>query len=347
MKILGVLITSLIFASGAKAQRTHEGDLSRPIVRSEGVLAGNIIRPDRIESGAQTLGLSLQFVRIVKGLETPVEGLVVSQIRSNEQGRITTSSCSQTTLNVSVTLKAQRFQVGPGLSDYQLFLSVQCGVFQKIIFEEKTANAQPIAIWQVATRAEKKLAAEVGLRFWKKSIKFKWPSNGDYYSGNTVNLTEGYQWDVVSHELGHAIYDQADIGLFGGGEHLIDRCYTPELTLSEGWASFFAAWLMLDLADPSAKFEYLVPRRAPIGVEIVPADVCGKSTNEWRVMAFLWDLIDTHDDGETYQIPFAKLWNDTVDARAPSLSSMKQRLILKGANPDFIQTIWKLNFPAE
>ena len=207
--------------------------------------------------------------------------------------------------------------------------------------------ANRLAFGKLRPARKRKLQKEVGLKFWTKQIRFKFPGSGDFYNANQVTLTTGYEWDTIAHEMGHAIYDQANLGAFGSGEHYIDRCYGETIALSEGWASFFSAWVNLDLKDPDAHFEYMVPRRSPLGVENVPADVCGGPTNEWRVFAFLWDLIDQHDDGETLETPFAKLWNDTIGADASSLKAMKQRLIQKGWNADAVQTIWKLNFPAE
>jgi hypothetical protein len=335
------------FTSFTQAQpRADDRDLSGSHPRSA-VRSGNLIKPDHVEDGATTTGLSIQFVRRVKDVEVPVEGLAFGSYRSNEQGIVTDRKCKTPTYSANIPLKSTRYHVGPGPSDYQLFLSVKCGVTQKVVFDEKSDNGQPIAIWQAAVKAEKKLSKEVGLKFWSKPIAFIWPSDGDYYNDNEVNLTLAYQWDVVTHELGHAIYDQADLGFMGSGEHYIDRCYDGTLAFSEGWASFFSAWVNLDLADPNAHFEYMVPRRAPLGVENVPSDVCGNPTNEWRVYAFLWDLIDTHDDGETFAAPFSKLWKDSVGAHASSLEEVKQRLIQKGWDSDSLQTIWKLNFPGE
>jgi hypothetical protein len=147
--------------------------------------------------------------------------------------------------------------------------------------------------------------------------------------------------------MGHAIYDQALIGHFGGGSHKIDECYSSAMALSEGWASFFAGWTHVDLKDTDAKFEYLVPRRAPIRFENVPSDVCGKSTNEWRVTSFFWDLIDVNADGEISQVAAKKLWDDTLTARAPSVKAMAERLISRGWNKDQVIQVWKLNFPLE
>lgn len=345
-----LLLASSLIALSAFAQSTRIVDSDLSGVKpgpAKRLRAGNLLKPDQVIDGAATKGLSLQFVRMVKGQETAVEGIAFSGLRSTEKGEIKTAKCDGPTIAVSVALVAPRFQVTNGSANYQLNLSLKCGTAQKIVFDEKSDVGQAIAIWQVATLAERKLSKEVGVGFWKSSIKFTWPADGDYYSSNHVRITLGYQWDVVGHELGHAIYDQANLGAFGGGSHKIDECYSSQLALSEGWASFFSAWLMIPLNDPNAHFEYMVPRRSPLNIENVPADVCGKSTNEWRVTSFLWDLIDTHDDGETYAIPFATLWNYTLNADAPSLPEMKKNLVKKGLDADTLQTIWKLNFPAE
>ncbi len=335
----------------------NDSDLSPPLAQKLILKSGNLLKPDRVEDGAEKTGLSLRFVRIVKGIETPIEGISFKAqihadggyqtLKSNEKGEMVDSACNKPRLSVTAVLESDRYQVTPGSAPYELLLTVKCGVEQKIIFDEKSESGQALGIWQIAVKAEHRLAAEVGLQFWKRQIAFEWPATADYYNGDRVHNTLGNQWDVVSHEMGHAIYDQANLGVFGGGQHYIDQCYSEAMALSEGWASFYAGWLNLELSDPDAKFEYMVPRRAPIRFENIPSDVCGKSTNEWRVIGFLWDLIDTHDDGETQSQAFSRLWADTFGARASSASKMKSLLLQKGWDRDRVETIWKLNFPNE
>ncbi len=251
--------------------------------------SGNLIRPDSSGSGALSQGLQVRFVRRVKGVEVPIEGLVFraqtapdgasKSFRSDQDGVIRDPDCEKPSISVAVTLETPRFLVSPGSAPYELFLSLKCGVAQTMIFDEDSEAGQVIAVWQTLVRAEKKLSQSVGVGFWKRQIEMVLSGKGDYYSGDVVNLTQGHHWDVVAHELGHAIYDQAGIGAFGGGQHYIDQCYTGALAFSEGWASFFSAWMNLGLADPDAQFEYMVKRRAPIRFENIPSDVCRKSTN--------------------------------------------------------------------
>ena len=40
--------------------------------------------------------------------------------------------------------------------------------------------------------------------------------------------------DVVGRELGHALYDMANIDVMEGGAHRIDQCYSKRPRLSEG-----------------------------------------------------------------------------------------------------------------
>ena len=322
------------------------------------LMGGDFIKPDHVIDGETTKGLFIQFVRMVKGQETPVEGLVFKaqlhagggtqfqKYESDENGRITDNDCQRSEFNVTATMESTRYSVSSGGQAYDLVLKLKCGVAQKIVFDETSDSGEVTGIWQVAKKAEKKLEKEIGLAFWKSPIEFIWPAKGDYYDGSSVHLTFGHQWDVVSHEMGHAIYDQGKIGVFGGGEHYIDRCYGNEIALSEGWASFYAAWLNFDLNAVNPGFEYMVPRRAPITVESIPADVCGEPTNEWRVIGFLWDLIDLHDDQENYSKPFSKLWNDTKGIHASSIGSLKTHLIDHGWDSKDLESIWKLNFPA-
>ncbi|MBI4669742.1 MAG: hypothetical protein HY747_11290 [Elusimicrobia bacterium] len=152
---------------------------------------------------------------------------------------------------------------------------------------------------------------EIGIDWWQR-VGVVWPGSGDYYQpwSHSVNLTNAKAWDVNLHELGHSIVYAATNSRPGGGQHKIDECYNADLAWSEGFPTFFAAAAHLDPGDPDAKFEYLVPRRAPIRLENVPEDVCPGDTNEWRVAAALWDIADVHEDGaDRLGIGFARLWN--------------------------------------
>jgi hypothetical protein len=155
------------------------------------------------------------------------------------------------------------------------------------------------------------LAREATEDWWKAPLTVVWPGGADYFEPGawTLHLTDPLAWDVVLHELGHAVMDGAMDARAAGGSHKIDECYSAGLAWSEGWATFFAGAVRLSPDDPDAKFEFLVPRRAPIRLENVPADVCRGPDNEWRVAAGLWDLYDRHPDaGDAVSLPFKTLW---------------------------------------
>ena len=211
-------------------------------------------------------------------------------------------------------------------------------------FRKGTKEGEVISIYNIAKKAVVKLTESGIIDFWKRQITIKWPSNGDYYNWNTVNVTKGYQWDVVGHELGHAIYDQAKLGRMGGGSHKIDQCYTKALALSEGWASYFSAWLSVSLTDKDAKFEYLVPRRAPIRFENIPSDVCAGQTNEWRVTGFLWDIIDQSNDGEESEITFANLFNLALKKSFSDTRKYAKDIVANGFDPILMNVVWRNNF---
>lgn len=173
-----------------------------------------------------------------------------------------------------------------------------------------TANAQSAWIHEIYNRVQALFERSgVGLAWWNRQLDTKWPAQGNFYSWGTVNLSNPEWWDVNGHEIGHAVHDLGINGRMGGGQHKIDECYTTNLAWSEGFASFISAAASLERNDPDAKFQYMVPRRSPIRIENVPADVCGGPSNEWWTGAALWDLYDTHQDGkDDVAIEFKPLW---------------------------------------
>lgn len=175
-------------------------------------------------------------------------------------------------------------------------------------------NGQAALIHQIWNRALSTFEKEgIPLDWWNKRIGTNWPASGDYYSFGTVNLTDAKQWDVNGHEIGHSLFFAGFNSAGGGGQHKIDECYGADLAWSEGFASFFSAVISIRRDDPDAKFEFMVPRRKPIRIENVPADVCEGHTNEWRVSAALWDVYDTHDDGtDRTATEFKTIWGALV-----------------------------------
>jgi hypothetical protein len=145
--------------------------------------------------------------------------------------------------------------------------------------------------------------------WWKKQVKTIWPGDANYYSWGTVNLTDADHWDVNGHEIGHAMTDLGTNSQMGGGQHKIDECYSEDLAWSEGFATFLSGAVSLEKNDEDARFEFLVPRRAPIRIENVPEDVCKGQKNEWRVSAAMWDLYDIHSEsGDSIDVPFKTIW---------------------------------------
>lgn len=179
------------------------------------------------------------------------------------------------------------------------------------------------------------LAREAAVDWWKSPLTVVWPGGSDYFSPGewTLHLTDPLAWDVVTHELGHAVMDGAMDARTSGGSHKIDECYSDGLAWSEGWASFFAAAVNLSPDDADAKFEFMVPRRAPIRIENVPADVCPGPSSEWRVFAGLWDLYDRHDDGlDRAALGFAPIWKGVTGGTTSSVLDA-WGLISRGLDP--------------
>jgi len=179
------------------------------------------------------------------------------------------------------------------------------------------------------------LTREATIDWWKDPLTVVWPGGSDYFSPGewTLHITDPMSWDVVLHELGHAVMNGAMVTHTSGGEHKIDECYSEGLAWSEGWASFFAAAVHLSPDDADAKFEFMVPRRAPIRVENVPDDVCKGAASEWRVFAGLWDLYDRHEDGlDKVALGFGPIWKGVTSGESSSVLDA-YKLIAAGLDP--------------
>lgn len=324
-------------------------------------LAGPDLSPDELseepDDGAEAV-ITLDLSREQRpGEAHPVAGLVFERAdgsgappaTTNPEGRLRGSfGCKAPGegVRLAAKLESPQFAVTDGQRSYRIVLDAKCGALTHARFRSDSDAGQAVGIWQIGQAAKERLSAAVGLAFWTSRLDFVWPSGGDYYQWGQVNVTRGDHWDVVGHELGHGIYDLADIGSFGGGQHRIDECYTSALALSEGWASYFSGWLGVALDDPDAKFEFLVPRRAPIRFEIVPEDVCNGPTNEWRVTSFLWDVIDLTDDGEGSTEPFARVWRALTSSGSRSIDDAYRKLAAAGIPREALSVGWLLNFRA-
>lgn len=191
--------------------------------------------------------------------------------------------------------------------------------------EAGTANGQAAYIHEIYNRALALFEKEgISLSWWNRQLDTVWPANGNYYSWGTVNLSNAEWWDVNGHEIGHALHDLGINGRMGGGQHKIDECYTGALAWSEGFASFFSAAISLKRDDADAKFEFMVPRRAPLRFENMPPDVCAGPTNEWWTTAMLWDLYDTHNEqDDQVSLEFNQIWGALAKNNGkPAVGSM-------------------------
>jgi len=354
VKYLILVLTLSLQSSFAQAFSGYSDDSDLlPLGPRPRHTVSSVLRPDSVTSESRADGTEVRVLRWRSpGQWEAIEGIPVSLIRGAEvfsgqtdmRGSIQMNCAGTQVLAGRLDLKDSKFEISGGREVYSVAFEAECGKTTTLNFQSATDGGQALGIWQIARSAERRLQDSVGLSFWKRPVRFIWPGNGDYYSFGQVNITRGDYWDVVGHELGHAIYDMADIGAFGGGQHKIDECYTDRLALSEGWASYFSAWLGVDLADADAKFEFMVPRRAPIRFENVPADVCLGHKSEWRVTSFLWDLIDLNRDSESMEETFARVWHALAGSDARSAVDVAASLQKAGFSPELLDLVWELNF---
>lgn len=335
-RTLGVLIATTIFSPSVFAAIDDSG-LTGPVEPLQMSVSSSLSPSEIQKTPLKTNDLTYRFLVRKGGELTELEHLSFESDSSCKNKSVGEEIHFQATLdNGLINIKKNGV--------YSVEFDGSCGAHHDVIFDSESPEGQAVMIWEVGNRAISKFESIDRMEFWGGPLNFMWPSSGDYYSWGTVNLTRGDHWDVVGHEMGHAIYDRANIGSFAGGQHYIDQCYSSTLALSEGWASFFSAWVSLDLDDANAQFEFMVPRRAPLGVEHVPDDVCEGPTNEWRVYTFLWDVIDQNDDGEVSSMEFQKYWDTVYNQNVRGIRQQLSLLEQSGEDIETLNQIWQLNF---
>jgi hypothetical protein len=332
-----------LHSTNAYTQQLDDRDISGPQVEVFTDVPTKLA-PDEILKSNAPSGSFRILLRTKENNFIAVPNLTVSiheqDYTTDLTGRVAGYNCNTESIPVQIAFANKYFSIAnDNKKKYTITFSIPCNSSSEVIFYYDSSSGQVVGIANTLNKAIQKLQASVSLSFIRNPLEIVWPNDSDYNSFGKVYLTSGYKWDVVGHEFGHAIYFLADLGKAKGGEHYIDRCYNETLALSEGWASFFSLWVSGDLNDPDAKMEYMVPRRAPVQVENVPNDVCKGPTNEWRVSSFFWDLVDTHNDGESAAFTFKSLWSVMRKAHPVGVSDIRKNLTDKE-----VETVWNLNF---
>jgi hypothetical protein len=314
-----MILPALLLASFAAAQPVvDDSDLSRPaigklsqkLLPQEGRPDGDVLvfplkAPDSLgkpTAGAVTGSLPpLSRVQLAGGGDWQSIG---------DDGRFKIPAGGRVTLRVSLDNPLWKVRSLSGKS-YVWEIAVDAPADLGALRPTEGENAKLFALHETYLQARALLIREGDLAWWTKTLTVNWPGTADYFSpwSFSLELTDLRAWDVVLHELGHAVMHGSMNAESAGGSHKIDECYSEALAWSEGWATYFAGAVRLSRDDADAKFEFLVPRRAPIRLENVPDDVCKGASNEWRVAAGFWDLLDRRDDGgDRFSMPFNALW---------------------------------------
>src|SRR5690606_20837386 len=126
--------------TATQAQQTDDRDLTggRRYIKRGPQRAADALVPDHVQDGSAVQGLAIQFVRRIKGVETPVEGLSFKaqlqdqgpqvELKTDAKGVVRDASCTKATVAFSIPLVSEKFKVTNGSSDYQLAMTVKCGI---------------------------------------------------------------------------------------------------------------------------------------------------------------------------------------------------------------------------
>ncbi|MEK6578704.1 MAG: hypothetical protein AABZ55_05710 [Bdellovibrionota bacterium] len=298
---------------------------------------GTLLVPDQIEI-LPSSEAKISVVIEESGLRIPLQGLKFRE----PEGHCTEE---KKTRKILTYLSNPWFRIVHDFEVYRIEFDAPCTSQITVLFQGGSLKAQTLLIWNVAMVALSKLETEVGLEFWRTPLIWVWPATNDSYSHFRLFLTYPTNVEVITHEMGHAVYDFADIGAFQAGEHRFESCTDSTLALTEGWASFFAAWILFDRSSLTPTFHHLVPRFESVGIENIPASVCQGPTSEWRVIGFLWDLIDhPPQDDDRLNLSFGEVFKILKDTRKASIDEVYSELKLSQIDATALKDTWDLNF---
>ncbi len=252
----------------------------------------------------------------VDGLQVDVvdEGVVVASGLTDGDGRYTIRYVSSGEVEVVV-----RAEVHVG--DRRVSVEDHDGR----VWRGTGPGAMDAAIHIAATAAEglRRSASQLPDRAAPLPVRFRWQPGASADDCNTCfrpgprpvidlsgKASDPDEWDdaVILHELGHhlaAVYSRDDST---GGRHGGART-APEIAWSEGWASWFSAWLAEDPVLLDARLDTVRITDLEAMEEEDAFGVDGELVSERLVAAVLWDLYDDpEDDDDPVALDEAVMW---------------------------------------
>jgi hypothetical protein len=343
-------------ASIAAARFTDDSMLSLP---KAGIFARIPPKPDFYPDIQDTLASApnkaqIQIILDVDGVSTPIRGLRIQWgtqfTQTDDNGLAEFPECSTAVEATAILRVDAAFQIEPlnKSKPYIAHFPIVCGQGLLAKFENQSTGGEAFGAFRVARLAYDRIQQSAGSTGWRGFLKIVTHNGASYYDilKDIVFVSYGHEWDVVAHEIGHFVYDQFKIGEFGTGFHRVSSCYNSTLALSEGWASAFAAWLLFPTDAPNTSFKYLAGGGI-FQLESVPETVCKGPNNEWRVAAFIWDLLDQHDDGERVeQTSFMDFLKLTQGKKSNSMTRFVRPFVNSNFPESFeVSRAWNLTFP--
>ena len=135
-------------------------------------------------------------------------------------------------------------------------------------------------------------------------------SNTAFVLGDRQVDSDEFDDSVLLHEYAHILAAQLSRDDSVGEAHVIGDVLDPRVAWSEGWANFFAGWVLGDATyrdtydpDGSSTLEY------DLDVNLVAGDG-GGYWSEFTVHSLLWDLVDSGgaSDDDAVDLDFGPIW---------------------------------------
>ena len=267
-----------------------------------------------------------------RGTNSKVNATVMDQPEKNQHYSLTTSvvadsdkTASPLVATVTGEIIGAAFNIFDQIVKTNEYLRTEVGTCSFTGCQNFTVAPKVQAYWRKGFNPATYFgSASSGVSFYLPSYSRLFILGGISGDVNTSD-TDHFDNSIIIHEYGHFIEDILTKSDSPGGRHNGEGVIDPRLAWGEGWGNFIQAAVrgQANYADTTGNTDGTANFAIFVDVESkdaacgtggappicdVPANAGEGNFREFEITRFLWDIIDTGNDGETITGGFPQVW---------------------------------------